>query len=64
MRQFKYANDDSIERRFVVRRECDEAMASKKGYLPCDHKCKLCLACIEILESGDRQHVSSRRRTV
>lgn len=54
--------NDANERHFVVRRECDEAMAIKKGFLPCDRKCKTCLACIEILDSGDRQHVNLHKR--
>jgi hypothetical protein len=40
----------------VIKRECDKPMAEKKGYLPCDENCKTCLACIETLSSGDRQH--------
>ena len=45
----------------VVSRECDVPMASKKGYFPCDHNCKTCLACIETLDNGDRQHFRFKR---
>lgn len=49
------------EQHFVVARECDVPMASKKGYFPCDHKCETCLACIEKLDNGDRQHFRFKR---
>lgn len=46
------------EPKIVKARECDVPMARSKGYLPCDQNCKTCFACIEILDSGDRQHFS------
>jgi len=42
----------------IVRRYCDEPMAKKKGWIPCDGQCKNCLACIEVLKSGDKRHVT------
>lgn len=45
----------------LIRRECDESMARKKGYLPCEQKCEKCLACIEIFEGGKREHVTKYR---
>ena len=45
----------------VVRRYCDTPMAEKKGYKPCDHKCMSCHACVEVLESGDKRHVTRRK---
>ena len=41
---------------YIIRRECDEPMARSKGLLPCEKNCKNCMACIEITESGERQH--------
>lgn len=45
----------------VVRRYCDTAMASKKGYLPCEKNCKGCHACIEQLDNGERRHVTGKK---
>ena len=42
----------------VLERECDEAMAKKNVFLPCNEDCKRCLACIEVKNSGTREHVS------
>lgn len=50
------------EKHYVMARECDIAMARSKGYLPCDHNCKTCHACIEILDSSDRRHFSPGRK--
>lgn len=44
----------------IIRRECDEPMARRKGYLPCEHDCKNCLACIETNKDGERSHVVKR----
>ena len=41
----------------LVLRECDVAMARSKRYLPCDHNCKVCHACIEMFDTGERRHV-------
>lgn len=46
------------EKILVISRECDEAMAKKKGFLPCNEDCKRCLACIEVKTSGAREHVN------
>lgn len=46
------------EKTLVVNRECDKAMAEKKGFLPCNKDCKRCLACIEVNSNGEREHVS------
>jgi len=40
----------------VVGHYCDVQMAEKKGFLPCDHNCKKCVACILIRENGDKEH--------
>lgn len=40
----------------IVRRECDKAMANKKGLLPCEKKCKTCIAAIEVHADGERNH--------
>lgn len=45
----------------VVKRECDVAMARKKGYLPCQQQCKNCHACIETLNTDERRHFSPMR---
>lgn len=45
----------------IVRRECDRAMAEKKGYLPCEQKCKTCHACIEVFSSGEKRHFAPTR---
>ena len=44
----------------IIRRECDESMARKKGFLPCKNDCKNCLACIETNKDGERSHVVKR----
>ena len=44
----------------IIRRECDEPMARRKGYLPCEHDCRNCLACIEVNRDGERSHVVKR----
>jgi hypothetical protein len=41
---------------YIIGRECDEPMARSKGLLPCEKDCKNCMACIEIIETGERQH--------
>lgn len=48
-----------IER--VLNRECDVAMARKKGYLSCQQQCKTCHACIETT-STEKRHFSPMRR--
>ena len=45
----------------LINRECDTAMATKKGYFPCDKKCDRCLACIEVFEGGRREHVTKQQ---
>lgn len=50
------------EKHYVMARECDVAMARSKGFLPCDHNCKMCHACIEILDTRDRRHFSPGRK--
>lgn len=44
--------------RIVVDRECDIAMAIKKGYWPCNQDCKRCICCIETTDLGSREHHS------
>lgn len=46
----------------IIKRECDEPMAKKKGYLPCEGRCKECHACIETLGTGERRHVTFESR--
>lgn len=45
----------------VIKRYCDTAMASKKRYFPCDKNCKICHACIEQLDNGERRHVTGKK---
>lgn len=40
----------------IIKRECDEPMARSKRLLPCDHRCKGCVACICTDEYGHRFH--------
>lgn len=43
----------------IIRRECDEQMAEKKGIREhCHQKCRFCPCCIEIDEEGQRRHWS------
>lgn len=49
------------KRRIISRRYCDEAMADKKGFFPCDHVCKTCICCIEVEDDGDRCHYDPLR---
>lgn len=45
-----------------IRRECDVAMAIKRGlYKNCDHDCELCFCCLEIDPNGQKQHADVRR---
>ncbi len=44
----------------VIKRECDVAMARKKGYLPCQEQCKACYACIEST-STERRYCIPRK---
>lgn len=60
MKKRKKASVDDDPR--LIARECDVAMARSKGYLPCDHNCKQCHACIEMFDTGERQHVYPRVR--
>ena len=41
----------------IISRRCDKPMARKKRLLPCDHRCRTCIACIERNEYGDESHV-------
>ena len=50
------------EPKYVMAREYDIAMARSKKLLPCDHNCKTCHACIEVLDAGDRRHYSPGRK--
>lgn len=46
----------------LIRRECDEAMAIKRGlYNNCDKDCELCFCCIEIDPEGQKSHADVRR---
>lgn len=45
----------------IIRIECDEPMARRKGYLPCKKNCKNCLAAIITRRNGERGHVSTIR---
>lgn len=60
MKKRKTAGLDDDPR--LVLRECDVAMARSKGFLPCDRHCKTCHACIEMFDTGERQHVYPRTR--
>ena len=46
---------------YIVRTECDEPMARNLKYLPCNHQCRTCLACILVDVEGGRQHVADKR---
>ena len=48
----------------IVRRYCDKPMAEKKGYLPCDERCRQCHACIEVTKGGDKRHFTPKYGTV
>ena len=48
--------EERFESNRIVRRECDESMARKKGLLPCEKKCKTCMAAIEVHADGERNH--------
>lgn len=51
----------------IIQRKCDEPMADKKHYLPCEGgiKCNTCPACLEQVDSGEwRHHDPMSRRTV
>ena len=41
---------------YIIGRYCDEPMARSKGLFPCEKDCKNCMACIEITDTGERQH--------
>ena len=41
---------------YIIDRYCDEPMARSKGLLPCEKDCKNCMACIEVTDTGERQH--------
>ena len=45
----------------IRRRICDEPMARKKGYLPCEKKCDKCLAALQINNEGVKEHTPDRR---
>lgn len=46
----------------IVKRYCDRPMAEKKRLLEiCDHKCKQCVACIEVNEYGSVRHAVTER---
>ena len=51
MKKIRLKDEDRI-----VKRECDTAMADKKGYRPCHKLCRTCHACIETLGNGERRH--------
>lgn len=51
MHKFTNKNEERI-----VKRNCDTAMAEKKGYLPCKKNCRTCHASIETLGTGERRH--------
>lgn len=48
----------------ILQRRCDEPMADKKGYLPCEGgiKCKTCPVCLEQVDSGEWRHYDPTRR--
>ena len=47
----------------VVDRYCDVAMARSKGFLPCNESsCKSCIACVEVLNNGERRHFFNEER--
>ena len=41
---------------YIIDRYCDEPMARSKGIFPCEKDCKNCMACIEVTDTGERQH--------
>ena len=46
----------------TVRRRCDVPMARKKGLLPCSHRCRTCLACIQINRLGEERHTPNFKK--
>lgn len=46
---------------YIIGRECDEPMARSKGLFPCERDCKNCMACIEITDTGERQHCTRHK---
>lgn len=46
----------------TVRRRCDVPMARKKGLLPCGHRCRTCLACIQINRLGEERHTPNFKK--
>lgn len=45
----------------IISRRCDKPMARRKGLLPCGHRCKTCVACIERDDHGTESHVYNWR---
>lgn len=54
----KKKNKEAEEAKIIKSRECDVAMADKKGLLPCAGGvlCFNCVACIEKDTHGNREH--------
>lgn len=46
---------------YIIDRYCDEPMARSKGLLPCEKDCKNCMACIEVTDTGERQHCTRHK---
>ena len=46
---------------YIIGRYCDEPMARSKGLLPCENDCKHCMACIEMTDTGEKQHCNIHR---
>ena len=45
----------------IISIRCDEPMAKKKGLLPCNKRCRTCVACIRRNEYGQEGHVWNLR---
>lgn len=47
---------------WIKKIECDESMARKKGYIPCNNQCRTCHAAIITDLSGDRAHFPATKQ--
>lgn len=50
------AKRKTFEKKTIVKHYCDVPMAEKKHYLPCEHDCMNCHACIAQLSNGEVCH--------
>ena len=45
----------------IIGRRCDKPMAEKKRLLPCNKRCRTCVACIRISDDGRESHTPDFR---